>query len=606
MNVNGLPPIKLGHKGDRTGLDVIDQRIDSWRLERIAKIRARLSQFPTNEHQSRLNPLVDSYLLAPTPPRQTALLLEEVAQIAGGLAPATLMDKLRTLRSDVDRRASDEASRVDLEMLMTAVRGLRSEPTAWDDDGWLTAARVLALARRGAYMSEDEQNVIRETLDDGGPSKEDLARIAELRRTLLLRLSRLQTRDRSGATIRADVAHLLVQIREAVDRATRPRRLGPDAVAAKFVEELENDPIAVRRAVLAYTPVYAATCQQSAGHEAAVAKGSDLHYESVLVDEAARADPLDLLIPMAQARRRAVLVGDHRQLPHLIDRQILDELADGIGDESPKERTEAAIRNSLFERLFTDFAARTRRGEPLRTVTLNEQFRMHRALGDFISQEFYDGRLKSSRPDRDFVHGLAPFGNAPAAWIDVPADEGVETKTPGHSKAREAEAEAIGRRLPELMDSPAGRALSFGVIAFYRGQASAIGQKLLHAGLMEPDGSGALQVAAEWRWLTRPRGNVEPRLQVGTVDAFQGREFDVVLLSVARSNTLPEHTVRDRQLKYGHLMSLNRLCVAMSRQRKLLIVVGDGGMLVSQHAEAAIGPLVRFRRLCEREYGIVL
>jgi len=50
-------------------------------------------------------------------------------------------------------------------------------------------------------------------------------------------------------------------------------------------------------------------------------KGGD-GYDTVVVDEAARANPLDLFIPLAKAKRRIILVGDHRQLPHIIDREL--------------------------------------------------------------------------------------------------------------------------------------------------------------------------------------------------------------------------------------------------------------------------------------------
>ncbi|MGB2714762.1 MAG: AAA domain-containing protein [Vicinamibacterales bacterium] len=64
--------------------------------------------------------------------------------------------------------------------------------------------------------------------------------------------------------------------------------------------------------------------------------------------------------------------------------------------------------------------------------------------------------------------------------------------------------------------------------------------------------------------LERSDGAREERLRVGTVDAFQGKEFDVVILSATRSNLLPAISEEDRREKYGHLMLANRLCVAMA------------------------------------------
>jgi superfamily I DNA and/or RNA helicase len=67
-------------------------------------------------------------------------------------------------------------------------------------------------------------------------------------------------------------------------------------------------------------------------------------------------------------------------------------------------------------------------------------------------------------------------------------------------------------------------------------------------------------------------------------------EFDVVFLSMVRSNA---------RGSFGHVTSPNRLCVAMSRQKRLLIVAGDDGMLRTPNAPQGISPLVEFRKLSE-------
>jgi superfamily I DNA and/or RNA helicase len=100
---------------------------------------------------------------------------------------------------------------------------------------------------------------------------------------------------------------------------------------------------------------------------------------------------------------------------------------------------------------------------------------------------------------------------------------------------------------------------------------------------------------------------------VGTVDAFQGKEFDIVLLSVVRSNrkTLPQSEASDEVFekaansKYGHLRLSNRMNVAMSRQRSLLIAVGDRGMAEGIGAEKAVPALNAFLQLCQGENGHV-
>ena len=109
-------------------------------------------------------------------------------------------------------------------------------------------------------------------------------------------------------------------------------------------------------------------------------------------------------------------------------------------------------------------------------------------------------------------------------------------------------------------------------------------------------------------------------VHVGTVDELQGREYPVVLLSMTRSNDLtftdprrdaePQEVamLRDRaaRLRFGFLMLENRMCVALSRQKRLLVVVGDRRMLSYPEAEFAVRPLVAFDRLCGGDFGMRL
>jgi superfamily I DNA and/or RNA helicase len=90
--------------------------------------------------------------------------------------------------------------------------------------------------------------------------------------------------------------------------------------------------------------------------------------------------------------------------------------------------------------------------------------------------------------------------------------------------------------------------------------------------------------------------NIE-RLAVGTVDAFQGREFDVVFVSLVRCNTRPTP-----RLRFGHVAMPNRLNVAMSRQRSLLVVCGDRQTFLEGEAASwpDAAPLRAFDALCSR------
>ena len=186
----------------------------------------------------------------------------------------------------------------------------------------------------------------------------------------------------------------------------------------------------------------------------------------------------------------------------------------------------------------------------------------------------------------EFEHSL-PGYSGPAAWLSVPRARGEETR--GQSKSRPAEAQALVAELKRLMDSSEGRGLTFGVISFYKQQVKTIEDALVSAAIVERV-EGSTEIVAPYREVVLPSGRTAERLRFGTVDAFQGMEFDVVFLSLVRSNT---------RGVFGHVTSPNRLCVAMSRQKRLLIVTGDDGMLQARGAPRAIGPLIEFHKLSE-------
>ena len=116
----------------------------------------------------------------------------------------------------------------------------------------------------------------------------------------------------------------------------------------------------------------------------------------------------------------------------------------------------------------------------------------------------------------------------PLAWLSVPVSAGRHVRA-GTSLKREAEIEAIASRLEEWMryseehPKPDGRPLTFGVISFYKAQADAINGKFKK---WFADKDAARQAEKK------------RQLRIGTVDSFQGMEFDVVFLSMVR--TLPD------------------------------------------------------------------
>lgn len=588
MSVNGLPPIKFGRRANnRDDAERVDETIARWCKERSEAIHAHLPPRPISKLQDEIAELTQGYLLAPGTLDQTAALLDRIAHDAIRELPAALTTRLRELaRALADRARSAREGDPVRAPLVRCVRALRCEPASFADDGPRQASH-LASALADAHRLDDDTRALLDTAArwTGDAPPPFLDALGALRRRLLLAVLPAGRLEHAVPHVRTDVLDVLREVRDHLARRHAATRDAADEATWTFLTALEEDPEAVKRAVISYTSVFAATCQQSASRELAAYKGSD-GYDTVVVDEAARANPLDLFIPLAKARRRIILVGDHRQLPHILDSEIERQL-EAANEGAAEQRVNEALQESLFERLFRDLRRREAQDGIRRTVTLDEQYRMHPALGQLVSDQFYavhGEAFRSPRPASEFTHAL-PGVRGPAAWLRVPRRLGGEDR--GQSKARPVEARALVAELKQLMDAPGGRALTFGVIAFYKKQVAAIEDALERAGMLARSGTDGAEIVPPYRECRLDSGRVAERLRVGTVDAFQGMEFDVVFLSLVRSN--------DRGV-FGHVTHPNRLCVAMSRQKRLLIVVGDDDMLRARTAPHA---LTAFHQLSE-------
>lgn len=88
------------------------------------------------------------------------------------------------------------------------------------------------------------------------------------------------------------------------------------------------------------------------------------------------------------------------------------------------------------------------------------------------------------------------------------------------------------------------------------------------------------------------------------MDSFQGKEFDIVILSTVRSNTM-SRTHENYRKVFGFLTLENRLNVAFSRSQKLLIVLGDSEMLSDEFAKTYVEGLHEFYNnlSTDKQYG---
>lgn len=604
----GLPAVKVGR---RKGHDEPLDGVESWRVDTLEAVRAARairgeSGGTVQGALSQLRSLAVAYLEAPSHQDDPQDIMKRALEITGPWLPTEVLDRASALRQQLGhgpgamRSTGDE----DRELALRIVRGLRTESPAFSDDGPSMAYRALSRLRdlEGFELEDTEAQLLQDAaavVPGDCPPADLLAALGHLKESLIDRLSPPPEPGRNPQP-HIDVAERLTEMIDALQERAATVRQGVGAAVEEWLADLEYDRQGVRDVVRHYTMLLAATCQQSVSRAMADAKGGEgTVFRTVVIDEAARSNPLDLMIPMSRAERRIVLVGDHRQLPHILEPEIEQELALGVSEE-----TRDLLQKSLFWRLFEDLKQREQADGVKRTVTLDVQYRMHPALGAFVSEQFYEKYgegFRSGREAREFTHKVTLAGGTSledrvAAWIDVPHDRGPEQ--PGQSKCRPVEAARVAKEARAILDSSPD--LSLGVITFYRAQLQSILEEMERHDLTERDGEGGYRVKSRLQGTSDGR---RERLRIGTVDAFQGKEFDVVLLSLTRSNTVKVTDEATRKRRYGFLLLENRLCVAMSRQHRLLLVVGDSQMAIGPVAEASVPALTTFLKFCEGEHG---
>ncbi|WP_337377934.1 AAA domain-containing protein [Prevotellamassilia timonensis] len=269
------------------------------------------------------------------------------------------------------------------------------------------------------------------------------------------------------------------------------------------------------------------------------------HYHTLFIDEAAQALEAACWIPLQKADR-VILAGDHQQLP-------------------PTVKCAEAMRGGLGRTLMEQVA----HCKPEVVRLLRVQYRMNEALMRFSSEWFYHGQLEAAPEVRN--RSLLDYIDDPLVWVDTDQahlegeavqeadNEGVVLNheqfvgsSYGRINKREAEltmqtlkayVERMGRHrlLEERVD--------FGIISPYRAQVQYL------RGLIKRDA------------YLRP---LRAQITVNTVDAFQGQERDVVMVSLVRANEAGQ---------IGFLSDLRRMNVAITRARYKLVILGSAQTL---------------------------
>jgi superfamily I DNA and/or RNA helicase len=320
----------------------------------------------------------------------------------------------------------------------------------------------------------------------------------------------------------------------------------------------------------------------------------NISFDTIIMDEASKATPPELALPVLFGKK-SIIVGDHRQLPPMIDGEEIKDLLISIGEKELAETlSKKEFETSQFERLFTHIDGSIK-------GTFDTQYRMHPAINEVISQ-FYkndsEKGLQCGLPlDETYhnsfdkwdsrYHGLN-FKNlitpeTHTIWINVSTPEIQE----GTSRVNYGEIEAIDNVLSIIkncegkeefdnwLSNQSQEEKQIGLISFYGKQISYLERMLLQSHNDLYKGKG--------------KDNDKRNLvRLSTVDRFQGMERNIIIVSMVRSNRiassqeqLPNYEIYgemgyQKQESLGFAESPNRLNVALSRARRLLIVVGNG------------------------------
>lgn len=239
-------------------------------------------------------------------------------------------------------------------------------------------------------------------------------------------------------------------------------------------------------------------------------------FDFCVLDESSQALEPAFWIPILKSDR-VILAGDHKQLPPTLFSE----------------------KNSLETTLFEKAAERLESHG--RVFLLDTQYRMKEEIVSFPSKEFYSDILKSGRPEKERIPETFPFLNA-FQWIDTAGTDSEEVIIDDSiSNPFEADLQV---RLCFLLKENDWPEEEITILSPYRAQVRLISEKLRDVGLT--------------------------KINVSTIDSFQGRENRCILLGFVRSNS---------EGRSGFLKESRRINVGMTRARDLLLCIGDSSTL---------------------------
>jgi hypothetical protein len=317
-------------------------------------------------------------------------------------------------------------------------------------------------------------------------------------------------------------------------RVARAERVHP--AVERFRCDDEDDPR------LMEANCYFATCAT-----AATSAITDMNFDVVILDEANKARA-DEALPALRLGSALALVGDHKQLPPVEDDSLY-----GIVETDPF--LEELVNTSLFEMAWDGGLPEEAR------CLLTIQHRMHPQIAAYVSRASYEGQLQDAPEVQAYEFVTRKPLPVALHFVDTDGMRGSrERRGPGGALRNETEVR-VAAHVVRLLDERAPRELSMAVIAMYAEQVERLRQAL-------------------------GRRKFKRSVKIDTVDSFEGREEDMVVISLVRSN---------ERGRIGFLRVPNRLNVAVSRAKRLVACIGDADTLRSGE-ESMYGVLVEAAR----------
>ena len=344
--------------------------------------------------------------------------------------------------------------------------------------------------------------------------------------------------------LRRDVEVCLKRLVRAADYSTRKKYRTELRYLREGIREVES---ATVRQILSGADVILTT---NVG--AGARRLENLEFDLVVIDEAAQALECSCWIPLLKGSR-AVLAGDHLQLPPTVH---------------CREAERAGLNITLFERLAAMY--------PHQCHLLEVQYRMHKTIMRWSSDALYDGRIQAHESVRehrlqDLPHvSDGPDTEVPFLFID----------TAGYDAT-----EAVDEHQESRWNVGEGRLVRAHV------------RQLLAAGVAPGEIAVITPYNAQVDHLRRTLDGLEPGIEIDTVDGFQGREKEAVVLSLVRSNDRGE---------IGFLSDERRLNVAITRARRHVAVIGDSATISNSAFLAQLVEYMNEHAQYRSAYEIVL